>query len=547
MKATFLICIFLCVGLEAFPQATSLIIDNQMPGWLSSKITFKDQQAIRNLKVTGYINATDLKFIGTLINLRNLDGELDLSEVNIVSESSSGKDNKLVGLNISKKDSIRVYRIPKSIDNASACINKLHVDTLFFDCKMKYIDCTHLDGINSSVGCLYLGESIDSIPGQELFNHKEGKGFCGVKNVKKVFFPKTMRYISDLAFMDSGIEYVNIQDLNNLEYIGSFSFVNYDGTKGLSSNYRPDKLYINATSLNASAFAYDDSMKVFIGERCKIIGTGADIKKQYGFKDNMIFYMKSQNPPAGHAPNNTCTVYVPQGAKSLYLNSEWQNANIIEAKPVEDVKLNCHDIELNIGELTRLMTTIVPYNADDSTIVWRSSNEHVASVDDNGYITAKRGGETWIIAMSKNNPEAKDSCKLTVIQPVSGIFLNYDEYELGGIGEKVELVTTIVPDDASNKNIRWTSSNESVCIVSHGIVVGVGFGTSVIIANTEDGGYIATCTINVTNATNVASVEPNEQEKYNIFSINGLKLYCMKKGVNIIQLPDGTFKKIIRK
>ena len=547
MKRLFLICLLLCMGLRAFPQATSMTIDNHTPGWLSSRITYENQQTLRNLKVTGYINATDLNFIGTLINLRNLDGELDLSEVNVVSETSGGKDNILVGLGISKKDSIRVYRIPKSIENASACTNKLHVDTLFFDCKMKYIDCTHLDGINSSIGCLYLGESVDSIPGQNMINHKKGKGFCEVKNVKKVFFPKTMRYISDLAFLDSGIEYINLQDLNNLEYIGAFAFVNYHSANGLSSKYCPDTLFINATSLNASAFAYAEKTKVFIGERCKTVETGEDTKRHYGFVDNMEFHMESSEPPTGHAPNETCTVYIPKGAKNSYLNSAWRDATIIEAKPVEEIWINFHDIELTKGNRIQLTTTIVPSNADDCSIVWSSSNEQVATVDDKGNVTAKKGGETWIKAISLNNPEAKDSCKVTVIQPVSGISLNYNDYELDGIGESVVLIATIVPDDASNKNVKWTSSNESVCVVSRGTVVGVGYGTAVIIANTEDGEYMATCKINVTNATNISSVEHNESGKYNIYNVNGSKLSRMQKGINIIRFNDGISSKVLVK
>ena len=547
MKKLFLIFLLLCIGLRVFPQATSMTIDNQTPGWLSSRITYENQKTIRNLKVTGYINATDLNFIGTLINLRNLDGELDLSEVNVVSETSEGKDNILVGLGISKKDSIRVYRIPKSIDNASACTNKLHVDTLFFDCKMKYIDCTHLDGINSSVGCLYLGESVDSIPGQNLLNFKKGKGFCGVKNVKRVYFPQNMRYISDLAFMNSGIEYVNLQDLNNLEYIGAFAFVNYDSANGLSSKYCPDTLYINATSLNASAFAYTKKQKVFIGERCRIIETGADLKRSYGFVDNMELHMASKEPPTGHAPNKTCTVYVPIGAKNSYLNSSWRNAIIIEAKPVEEIWLNSHNIEMTKGNRIQLTATIVPSNADDNNIVWSSSNEQVATVDNEGNVTAIKGGETWIKAISLNNPEAKDSCKVAVIQATSGISLNYSNYELGGIGECFELIATIAPDDASNKNVKWSSTNESVCVVSHGMVVGVGFGTSVIIASTEDGGYIATCIINVTNATGISPIESNETSKYNIYNVNGTRLRRMQKGINVIRFNDGTNRMIMIK
>ena len=62
---SFCMCLTLCMAL--FAQATDLTIDNQTPGWLSSKINYGDQQTVKNLKVTGYINETDMKFIGTLL------------------------------------------------------------------------------------------------------------------------------------------------------------------------------------------------------------------------------------------------------------------------------------------------------------------------------------------------------------------------------------------------------------------------------------------------------------------------------------------------
>ena len=73
-----------CTNLATmFAQNTTLEVDNQYPGWLSSKIPFKDQASVQNLTVTGYINGTDVKFIRELINNRQL-SHLDLSDANIV-------------------------------------------------------------------------------------------------------------------------------------------------------------------------------------------------------------------------------------------------------------------------------------------------------------------------------------------------------------------------------------------------------------------------------------------------------------------------------
>ena len=64
---SFYVCFAMCMAL--FAQATDLTIDNQTPGWLSSKINYGDQQTVKNLKVTGYINNTDIRFIGSLTQI----------------------------------------------------------------------------------------------------------------------------------------------------------------------------------------------------------------------------------------------------------------------------------------------------------------------------------------------------------------------------------------------------------------------------------------------------------------------------------------------
>lgn len=67
MKYLLTFILLMCSYVLCGAQATTLIVDNQTPGWLSSKINYGDQQTVENLKVTGYLNADDLKFIGTLI------------------------------------------------------------------------------------------------------------------------------------------------------------------------------------------------------------------------------------------------------------------------------------------------------------------------------------------------------------------------------------------------------------------------------------------------------------------------------------------------
>jgi hypothetical protein len=93
MKKILVMCLSLCISLCANAQATDLVVDCQTPGWLSSKINYGDQLTVKNLKVTGYINETDLKFIASLFN-KELNGVVDLGDVTIDGGSWDGSFTK---------------------------------------------------------------------------------------------------------------------------------------------------------------------------------------------------------------------------------------------------------------------------------------------------------------------------------------------------------------------------------------------------------------------------------------------------------------------
>lgn len=83
----FLVCLFASISMNA--QDKVMTIDNQTPGWLSSKMTYAQQVAVEDLTVTGYINPTDMEFINGLISKRNLK-VLDL--YNVVTINANNDD-----------------------------------------------------------------------------------------------------------------------------------------------------------------------------------------------------------------------------------------------------------------------------------------------------------------------------------------------------------------------------------------------------------------------------------------------------------------------
>lgn len=216
-------------------------------------------------------------------------------------------------------------------------------------------------------------------------------------------------------------------------------------------------------------------------------------------------------------------------------------------QPVEALTMEKHELNMRVGETESMYAQIAPLTADDKTLNWYSRDEEVAIVDELGNVNAIKAGETWIVAVSNDNVEAKDSCKVTVLQPVNGITLNHNTYQMNGIGESFSLEAIVSPDDASNKEVNWRSSNESVCIVSNGTVVAVGEGTCVIIATSVDGGFIATCTVFVSNDTSIQDIFSINGDTYQLFDLQGRKQNTFHKGVNLIRFADGTIKKVFIK
>lgn len=191
-------------------------------------------------------------------------------------------------------------------------------------------------------------------------------------------------------------------------------------------------------------------------------------------------------------------------------------------QPVTNVNLYKHELDLKVGQSETLRVDVLPANADDKSLTWKSENDSIAIVDERGKITGLASGKVKIYAISNDNNKVMDYCEVIVTQPVSGLKLNYSKYEIKGIGSTVKLEATVIPEDATNKEVRWVSSNDAVCMVSAGNVVATGLGTAVIIATTVDGGYMATCTITVVEGQTYPTGDVNEDGVVDVADVNAV-------------------------
>lgn len=276
------------------------------------------------------------------------------------------------------------------------------------------------------------------------------------------------------------------------------------------------KIYEHTTGVNLD----HQSLTINIGELGHIIAYTLPL----GLSDNLVKW-SSSNELIATVDENGVVSALKQGECTIIAESVdggYVTHCVVRVKqPVVGVVMDKHSTNLNVGQSELLYATASPVNADNKTLIWSSTDNSILDVDNYGNVTAKKRGVVFVKATSEDNPLAVDSCKVTVNQPVTGITLNHKSCELHKIGETIQLVATVLPEDASNKEVRWVSSNESVCMVANGTVVAVGYGTSVIIATTVDGNYMATCTVTVVEGADLPG-DVNHDGEVNIADVNAI-------------------------
>lgn len=167
----------------------------------------------------------------------------------------------------------------------------------------------------------------------------------------------------------------------------------------------------------------------------------------------------------------------------------------IKPIPVTKVELDEEQIELTVGETFPLTAKIYPEDATDKTLRWTSEEPSVATVAD-GIVTAEAAGTAVIKAAAANGLTA--SCTVNVSErtiPVQKITLDRDTLGLT-IGEKGTITATVLPADATDKTVNWSSDDNTVATVDKGVVTAVSVGTAEITAMTPNG-HEAHCTVTV--------------------------------------------------
>ena len=282
------------------------------------------------------------------------------------------------------------------------------------------------------------------------------------------------------------------------------SYDQYTGSVNIPSSVTYNGSTYSVTSIGEMAFCYCSGLtSVTIPNSVTSIGESAFS----GCRNMTSIYSHIENPNNVSLGNNifynvdksSCILTVPAASLSLYsLADQWKDfLNIRPDVLTTSISLDKTQLSVYVGDNATLSVSISPTNAWD-VINWSSSNEEVATVDQTGKVTAKKRGTATITATTTDGTNLSASCEVTVLQLAISITLDQQAKTLN-VSETFTLVPTVLPYNANNKSVSWTSSNSTVASVnSQGQVTALSPGTATIIATTQDGSNLsASCQVTV--------------------------------------------------
>lgn len=212
----------------------------------------------------------------------------------------------------------------------------------------------------------------------------------------------------------------------------------------------------------------------------------------------------------------------------------YDSSYVEEAKtPATTIALDKVTASLKEGEKVNLSATVGPENVTSKVVIWSSSDESIATVADDGTVTAVKAGDVTITAKAAYGKNVTATCDIKVSeaekpqptpepepqptpQKVAATTITLDKTTANlKEGETVELKATVGPENATDKSVTWTSSDDSVATVSKdGKVTAVKAGSVKITATAVSGKNVtAACDITVTQAEVKKPAQNNSDDK----------------------------------
>ena len=163
---------------------------------------------------------------------------------------------------------------------------------------------------------------------------------------------------------------------------------------------------------------------------------------------------------------------------------------VVVVQPVTRLSLTADAKSVAVGGTMTLTPAFVPDNATRKQVTWASGNEQIATVDANGVITGIKRGNVRITATAADGSNIRTNISITVTQSAEEIALEPAELTVD-VGRSAVVKATVLPKDANNKKVVWSSSDETVAKVNaSGRITAVSLGDCEITCASEENGTV---------------------------------------------------------
>ena len=253
----------------------------------------------------------------------------------------------------------------------------------------------------------------------------------------------------------------------------TLSFTAYPSGKPLTQEQAAKYISVPETA-SYSFFSIDTSVWPYVVKATDDVGTEDLV---FNFYATDIVTGKPADAPTGNVTITVANAKTP-------------------AVAVTEIKITPAELSMLVGGTQQLAAAVIPANATNNNVVtWGGGDAAVATVDENGLVTAHGIGTTTITATAGG---VSASCSVTTdVVHVESVSLDKTELQLA-VGENATLSAAITPENATDKNVTWSSDDAAVATVDeNGLVTAHGIGTTTITATTADGGKTATCAVTV--------------------------------------------------
>ena len=236
-------------------------------------------------------------------------------------------------------------------------------------------------------------------------------------------------------------------------------------------------------------------LTVGAGEDKAVVSMSAIIDPEDAYDQSVVWSIGNENVATvdekgvvtAHARGNTnltATSTDPSSQKKT-------TVKIVVSQAVTGIEINPKEIAVPINKSANLKAVLSPADCSNKKVVWSSADEGIATVTAGGAVKAVSLGETVITCEAADGSGVKATCKVTVVSPVKKITLSEAKSFTLPVGLQHSLTAAVEPEDATVKDIVWSSSNEKVATVDQtGRITGLAPGNATITASAVDGSNV---------------------------------------------------------